>query len=521
MNATHRKLLAIALAGLLLRLLLLAFVNNPGLHDPLHYFNLGRRLADGHGFTIDYIWHYSSLPDSVTHAIDHWMPMAGVAAALGMALAGQGIAPALGFFLLSGVVLPLLTFAAAKAMRLSARASLLSAAFTAFLPDLVWNSLRTDTTILNSLFIVAAVLLLAHGIARGKGRLFLLSGAVAGLAYLTRTDSLLFLPLAALCCIFFSIRSPGIATKRDSLMAVILLAAGFLLLTAPWLLRNLGEFGAIGSPETGRMFFMVEHDDHYAYKTPVTLESMLQRKTIADLMTKRVFELLAAAKQIVVSLGFPLVVLVPLGAVSLLRERRASTAPFIMPPLLWAAGMLLFYPLLLPIKSQAGSFEKAFLAITPLLMPFGALAIERFCRHPLLRRLVIAGTLLLLVYNAYANVRHETAIADRFYASVAVLVEALESMPDQTGDDHIRLMTQDPFILSYFGYQSIMIPDASREDTLELARRYDIDYLLMPPGRIHLDALYLGRETDDRFILAAHLADSGAEPFELYSFRHD
>ena len=55
-------------------------------------------------------------------------------------------------------------------------------------------------------------------------------------------------------------------------------------------------------------------------------------------------------------------------------------------------------------------------------------------------------------------------------------------------------MSQDPYVLSAFGYASVMTPLASREDTLALARQYEIDYLLMPAGRPALDTLYLGEE---------------------------
>ena len=521
MNATTRKLLLIALSGLVVRLLLLQLVNNPGLHDPLHYFNLGSRLAEGQGFTIDYIWHYSRMPDSVVHPIDHWMPMTGVAAALGMKLAGEGVFAAASLFVLTGALLPLLTFVAAQAMRMSSGASLLAAAFTAFLPDLVWNSLRADTTILNALFIGVALLLLCHALAREGRWLFLLSGIFAGLAYLTRSDSLLFLPLAALCCVVFRRRMPGSSIMREAALPTALVAFGFTLIAAPWLLRNLAEFGALGSPETDRMFFMVAHHDHYAWRMPITLESMLQRESIINLLAKRAFEFLAAIKQIGVSLAFPVFLFAALGAVSLLRQKKRATLLFALPPLIWVAVILLIYPLLLPIKSQAGSFEKAFLTITPLLLPLPAYAIERFCRHRLLRGTVILMTMFILILRAFTQASGETAFADRYYKSIGHLVSALETLPDETGDDRIRLMTQDPYMLSYHGYQSIMIPYASREDALELARRYAIDYLMLPAGRPQLDALYLGRETDARFELVAHLSESGPEPFELYRFVHE
>ena len=91
-------------------------------------------------------------------------------------------------------------------------------------------------------------------------------------------------------------------------------------------------------------------------------------------------------------------------------------------------------------------------------------------------------------------------------------------MPDVTGDDKIRIMSQDPYVMSTFGYKSIMTPLATREDTINLAQRYEIDYILMPAGRPDLKNLYLEQETDPRLILSAHIADAGENPFELYRF---
>ena len=97
------------------RLALLSLVHNPGLHDPLHYFNLGRRLSQGQGFTIDYVWHYSRMPVELVHDTDHWMPLAGVAAAVGLTVGGGSIQSALALFLLAGTLIPLLAFFAGKA----------------------------------------------------------------------------------------------------------------------------------------------------------------------------------------------------------------------------------------------------------------------------------------------------------------------------------------------------------------------------------------------------------------------
>ena len=191
------------------------------------------------------------------------------------------------------------------------------------------------------------------------------------------------------------------------------------------------------------------------------------------------------------------------------------------PAFLWLLGIVVAYPILLPVKSQAGSFEKAFLSFLPLLLPLAALALERMLRRVAYKRVVVVVLVLGLAYGSFEFVRQETSKADLYYDSMAVLVNALDDLPDRTGDQRTRVMAQDPFVLSYLGVESIMIPLASREDTVELARRYDIDYLMMPPGRPALDALYLGQESDERFVLAAHLPEAGAKPFQLYQFRTD
>ena len=519
MNATRAKLLAILLAGLIFRALLLPLLSNPGLHDPLHYHNLGRRLAAGQGFTIDYIWHYSRLPDEVVHPIDHWMPLAGLAAGLGIALAGEDGSPLL--FLLAGALLPALAFLAGKRLRLDDGGCLIAAAFAAALPDLVWNSLRSDTTVLNALLLCGAVLLLQDGLAGGRRWRLLLAGALGGLAYLTRADSLLFLPLAC-CIVLLHIRlAHHTARTREAAWSLLLVVAGFALAAAPWLLRNMHTLGMAGSAETSRMFFMVEHHDHYAYGLPISLETMLQRQSPDQLLFKRGFEFLAAVKQITVSLVFPVTALLALGLYGLRDSRERERLLPAMPALLWTAGILLVYPLLLPLKSQAGSFEKAFLSVTPLLLPLAVFGLRRYCRRPLIQRLVIGLALFWLAAESVVQVRQESAFADRYHRSIGVAVAALDELPDLTGDGVKRVMTQDPYVFSHFGYQSIMMPQASREGALDLARRYAIDYLLLPAGRPSLDPLYLEREEDDRFALVAHLPEAGAKPYQFYRLARD
>ena len=514
-------MLAIVGAAFLFRVALLPLVHNPGLHDPVHYFNLGRRLAEGQGFTIDYVWHYSRIPPEIRHGIDHWMPLAGAAAAAGIALGGATPIAAAGAFVLVGALAPLLTFCAAKQLELADDAALIAALLAAFIPDLVASSLRTDTTALNVLFICAAFLLLNDGLRYGRKLSFVFCGGLAGLAYLTRNDSLVFFPVMVVTLALYAGAGGRRLRPRALIIAASLVGAAFLVVIAPWLWRNQQELGLLGTAEASRMFFMVEQADHYAYGMPLTWESMLQRQSPGELIGARLFQFAAAVKQILVSLAFPLYVFIAAGAWRLWRGCGLAGLLSLAPALAWLLGILLVYPLLLPLKSQAGSFEKAFLTIVPLLVPLAALALHGFRRRPRLRWALVGVTVLWLAGSSIDQFKRETEFADTYYGSIQVLVEALAGLPDVTGDGEIRLMAQDPYVMSYFGYASVMTPLATRADTLELGRRFAIDYLMMPASRPALDALYLGEESDPRFVLAAHLADAGVVPFELYRLVYD
>ena len=508
--------MAIIAAAIVFRVALLTLAHNPGLHDPVHYFNLGRRLAEGQGFTIDYVWHYSRIPLDIRHGVDHWMPVAGLAAAAGIKLGGATPIAAAAAFVLAGALTPLLTFCAAKQLELDDEYALIAALLAAFLPDLVSSSLRTDTTALNVVFIGAAILLLNDGLRRERKLSFILCGGSVGLAYLTRNDALVFFPTLAVILALYAAAGGRRSRPRALFVCAGLTGAAFLAVIAPWLWRNQQELGLLGTAEASRMFFMVEQADHYAYGMPLTWESMLQRQSLGELIGARLFQFSAAIKQILVSLAFPLNVFVAAGVWRLWRGRGLAGLLSLAPTVAWLLGILLFYPLLLPLKSQAGSFEKAFLTIVPLLIPPAALALSGFRRRPTLRWAIVGVTVLWLAGGSIDQFRRETAFADTYYSSIQVLADALAGLPDVTGDGEIRLMAQDPYVMSYFGYASVMTPLASRADTLELGRRFEIDYLMMPASRPALDALYLGEESDPRFVLAAHLADAGAVPFELY-----
>ena len=70
-------------------------------------------------------------------------------------------------------------------------------------------------------------------------------------------------------------------------------------------------------------------------------------------------------------------------------------------------------------------------------------------------------------------------------------------------------------MLSFLGVKSVVIPFDDRDTVLEAAQRYGVDYLLMPPARPSIDALYQGEEVDPRFVLAATVPGTQYELYRL------
>ena len=521
MKRQHWILLIIVISGLLLRLGLLTFIHNPGLNDQNHYYNLGHRLINGEGFTIDYVWHYSYIHDDIVHPVDHWMPLAGVAVAAGMSLFGENAQSALFLFIIAGTILPVVVYIAAKQYELSDSTALIAAAFAISIPDFVWNSLRTDTTILNMLLISASIIAFIHGVKYSRWWAYIVCGFLGGIAYLTRNDSIVILPLVIGSAVFYALWGANF-TKRRNIWQIVLVFITFALTVSPWIMRNYQILGIAGSPESDRMFFMVDAKDHYAYNIPITFETMFERRSTGEHITKRLFELIAAFKQMIISLDVVLPLLVPLGLLYLISERNSTRIAVSLPTILWILGILVAYPLLLPYKSQSGSFEKAYLTIVPLLLPIAAIALDKLFAEDRWRNIAVILAVLLMTANSYDVLRLETQRADDFYANMQLTVNRINTLPDVTGDDEIRVMTQDPYVMSYYGISSVMTPlTTSREDVLEVAIQYNIDYLLMPAARPALDDLFQQNEIDERFVFVDSINNNARLLFEIYEIRPD
>lgn len=511
-----RWLLLITVGALGLRLALALLVTHPGIGDPNHYYNLGQRLVEGHGFTIDYIWqfHVPPPPGQLTHPDDYWMPLTGLIVAASMWALGTSVLAALVPFIVMGALVPPLVYAASRQFGCERRTALLLALSAAVLPEFVLNSLRTDTTIPNVLLLGSAVLLLTHGLQGSSTLAFVGSGVAAGLAYLVRSDSSLLLPMLVATLAAYAVWGRAYIGRWRWALVMPVIAV---LLAFPWSARNLQVLGTFSTPKLEYMFFLTDYREHYVYSTELSLQTLLASQTPAQLIGKRLFEMAASVKVMYVTLDvfLPVAVLGGLLLVIAARDRRRLLT--LVPTLILLLGIFVFYTVLVPFKSQGGSFKKAYIALIPLLLPLAGYALERAVHQRLQVGLMLIAAAFTAA-NAVELVRADAAFTARYRSYIEQVAATARALSDTNGDGEIILMAQDPFALRMAGIRAVMIPMEDRDIVLDVARRYNVDYLMMPPDRPALDPLYAGSEQDPRFVPVVTIGGTNAA---LYGFDFD
>ncbi|NPV67537.1 MAG: hypothetical protein HPY64_10365 [Anaerolineae bacterium] len=512
-------LLLVSGVALLTRLALLTQIEHPGLWDPTHYYLLGRNLLQGKGFTIDYIWHYlNGPPAGVSHPIDYWMPLPGILAALGMALGGDSVQAAILPFALLGAVQAALAVWLADQLDLPLSARILAGLGTAFLPDLLIASLHTDTTVPFSVLAMLGLIAMWRGL-MSDGRWLWLSGMCSGLALLTRNDGLLLLPVFIL--------SAGIAALRGHRVRLWHYAGfglAFLLVVAPWVVRNVQVLGMAWPGGAISTAFTRHSEELYVYATPLTLERYLA-VGLGNMIQKRLFELTASLKLMAAVTGqfFGAAI----GGLGLLlgwawwkrgREGDAESQAAaslanrlfwpLLPALLLVLGGWLFYGLVTPIHSQGGSFKKLYLGVLPLLMVGGAAVVTHFVRPRVVQWALSVLVILMLLPGAFDIVRDDLNLNRNYASTIYGIGDVLADL--QAGmDRELILMTRDPWSINYLlGYRTVMVPEEDLETILAVADRYGVTHILLPVPRAALEGIYAGTAAHPRLQLAASVPDT-------------
>jgi hypothetical protein len=285
---------------------------------------------------------------------------------------------------------------------------------------------------------------------------------------------------------------------------VWLFPLGWLVVFGPWIARNAAVLGEAMPSGVARSLFLTTIIDQYSYAKTFDLGTYLQWG-LGNIAGKRVFEALASVKLVYTLPGAVLsaAAALGLGEAAAKRDRRVEQIRLLSLPLLALVAFFGFYTVLVPFLSQGGSFKKSYMATMPFLVALGAVTVERYITARRTRAALAVLVCGMLLLDGLVLVKNDFAAAQSYLDDMRRVVDTLNDAGDTNGDGEVIVMAQDPFMLNYLGLRVLMIPNDTRDVTLEVAARYSADYIMMPPARESLDPIYRREESDPRLVWVA------------------
>lgn len=379
---TRRELVLSAIGifavALLARTYFAAQIVFPKPEDTAYYVGVARNLLEGRGLVSDALWSYATPPLIFPRpAFEVWLPLPTFLAAIPMALFGTSFAAAQVSSVIQGAVVPVLAWRLAldvatergldvgRSRWLALGTGLTTAAY---LP-LLLNSALPDSTMPFTIIVLASTLLMTRivrdprGARLGDVRLLAL-GLLLGLGAMTRNETVW---LAAIWAAMAWFGTSGSAAMRVRLVAIV--GAVALVVFAPWMARNLGEFGSPlpGQAVTNALY--LTGYDIFAWNDPPTLERHLSIG-LAGLIELRATGLSHNFFNVLLLLGLPVSAI---GALAIPWQARWRS----LRPLVWiSAIMFVVTSLLFPAATQWGTFLHAAGPVHVLVVLMALLALD-------------------------------------------------------------------------------------------------------------------------------------------------
>lgn len=464
-------------------------ITGPGYTDAYYYFNAGQRLASGQGLTEPYIaLTYLNAPESLpAPAHTYWMPLP----SLLVALAGGTFRVAQIPFVMMWVGLALLAFWLGARLGGTPRHAWAAGLLTVFCGFYAPYLVLPETFAPFGLAGALSLLMMGLGRVRRDWRLYVVGGALAALAHLTRADGLL-LPGILVLVTLWPERDRDYAA-RARISGVLAGIAGYGVVMAPWMVRNLTVIGTplpVGGTAT---MWLRGYNELVSYPPSMSLASFLEWGA-GNILASRWEAFTNNLGTFVAVEG--LVVLAPLIILAVVRRWRD---PLILPVTLYALALHLAMTLAFAYPGYRGGLFHSAAALIPWWMVLGLLglddAIEWIARRRRTWRPAQAKRIFTVAVIVIAVALTARSVMGRWGGVDTTRYAALDALLP----DNAVVMSNDPAALYYHaGRAGIVIPEAAPEDLRDLLARYDVTHLVLDAN--HTDSLadvYAGRQTFD------------------------
>ncbi len=476
---TRRDLLSLFLAGILFFSVVAWFQHAPGYMDADYYFAGGLRLAQGQGFTEIALWNYLDNPQVLPHpSHGYWFPLASLLAAAGMVLTGARAfwAGRLGFLLVAGLIPPVsaaLAFSFTQKRELALASGCLAIFCGYYAPFL-------STTDNFGLFMLLGALFFLLIERPGLGAAFAL-GLVSGLMNLARSDGILWLAIGW-GGLFLRWRAQKTPLLASFLFPLLLFSAGYALIMAPWMARNLSIWGTPLTPAGSRVLWMTRYDETFAWPADrINRANWLSAGWQSALQARLEALKLNLINSIAAQGAVLLALCAPIGLWVLRRQWRVRLAL-----LTWLA---LFFVLtfIFPFAGSRGSFFHSAAALQPIGWLAAPVAVEHLVSQARQRgrftpaaprifrfALVAFMAMLTLVLLYIAVIEKDWNQFQRTYQRAEQYLLQHGAQPAD-----VVMVANAPGYYVSTGRAAIIVPDESLERTRALARQFGARFLIL------------------------------------------
>ncbi len=488
----RRDYLILYIAGLLVAIIATAYQSVPGYMDAEYYFGTARQLADGNGFVEPFLWHYLDEPAGLPHPSHlYWMPLPSLLSAAGMIITGSRsyLAGRLFFILLAGL-LPVLT--ACLAVRMTGRRDhAWLAGGLAAVPGFYMVYLTTTETFLPYLLLGAGLLLFSfpsseQNMDRWWTRA-LICGLLAGLMHLTRADGLMWLVFTAGLGLFQPLPKAGARFFPAMGWAGLVLAA-YLLVMAPWYVRNIQLFEGPFVPGTSRTLWLTDYDQTFSFPADQLTSQMWLNSGWDAILSARWSALIANLKNVLaVQLE---IFLAPLALIGLWSLRRKPGALFGILMWLLTLGVM---TVVFPFAGWRGGFIHSGSAVQALFWVAAAVGLDRAIRWMAAKRKWPAGQAVAVF--SWSAMAMATAFTGFIFFNVVIgpdpenrawedssrRQQTMDVLLAEAGADEgeIIMAIDPPGVFVHTNRSAIAIPYGDESDALAAAKAYGARYLLL------------------------------------------
>ena len=482
--------------ALLVRGLLFAVHPDAAYPDSYYYVDVARALQAGHGFNIDFIWSFvdvgGRIPAQTVLPIPsnaHWMPLASLVQLPTMWLLGPtALAAALPFLFIGALAAPM-TWLLAREVGAGDRVALAAAVAVAVPAAAAIYMVQPDNFSLYQPLGTAALWLAARGL-KGDRRSFALAGLMVGLATLARNDGVLLgaaVGLAFAWDRWRAWRSNGARMPRIPWRYAFACFGLFLLVMAPWYLRQLAVFGSLSpSSSSGRILLIQNYEQMNSVTSDTSLSAFLGQG-IGPLLASRLLGLVSAIQVFsVLACSIVLAPFVVVGAWA--RRRSVDFGPFfVYAGLLFAASGLLF-----AVHVPYGTFLHSAVAMVPFAFILGmegvVIVVTWIARHRRgweenrAARMFLVTAVVMVVLNAAA---FTYLVGNAWNQARDLRLDAAAALDGAHVPTTDLLLSADPGGFEYFtGRGGVVTPNDSLEVIREVAADYGTRWLILERAHI-------------------------------------